>query len=152
MIQPSKAVAWDHSQIARVRGMAHQGMKSGEIAAALQVSRGSIAGLCYRNKIKLAGTSPRFRAAATTSEPAPFRPSPRRMLRCAETTLPRDRDVKPGTWDVLSGQPVHFLDLEARQCRWPVGSEAERMFCGCATSRKSSYCTAHARMAVGGGE
>ena len=54
-------------------------------------------------------------------------------------------------WEPIPGVvPVSLLDLEAGQCKWPVGKEAPYLFCGAASS-KGHYCAHHHAWSVGQG-
>jgi GcrA cell cycle regulator len=50
---------------------------------------------------------------------------------------------------VISTQPCSLIDIDAHQCRWPIGDPASTnfLFCGNDAVAGFNYCLGHARMA-----
>jgi len=61
--------------------------------------------------------------------------------------------VKPNgeAWEAAPGvEPVTLLDLEAGQCKWPVGQDSPYLFCGAPASH-NHYCEHHYAWSIGDG-
>jgi GcrA cell cycle regulator len=57
---------------------------------------------------------------------------------------------RAAAFDPIPGiEPIGFMDLNARTCRWPVSGlyGREHIFCGASCGFEVSYCSAHARLA-----
>ena len=50
---------------------------------------------------------------------------------------------------VISTHPCSLIDIDAHQCRWPIGDPASTnfLFCGNDAIAGFTYCVGHARMA-----
>lgn len=87
------------------------------------------------------------RSAATTRPPKVRKPRVPRMPK--EAFVP----VKPKgqAWEPIPDvTPVSLLELEAGQCRWPVGQDSPHMFCG-APADHGPYCQHHHAWSIGEG-
>jgi GcrA cell cycle regulator len=68
-------------------------------------------------------------------------------LRLAYARAPLD-EIMSGIV-VISTHPCSLIDIDAHQCRWPIGDPASTnfLFCGNDAIAGFTYCFGHARMA-----
>ena len=130
-IPPSNAT-WTPERIEQLRSCVGNGMTCSQIAAAIGVSRNAVIG-----KIHRLGLSSRH----------PRGPTQRRLLRLAFARAPLD-EILSGVV-VISTHPCSLIDIDAHQCRWPIGDPASTnfLFCGNDAIAGFTYCLGHARMA-----
>lgn len=77
-----------------------------------------------------------------------------RLYRTTDGNVIADNDVPELADDQIpAGQRRTLMDLEAGQCRWPVGDPSSEsfFFCGGAVVVGKHYCAGHARIAYQGG-
>lgn len=131
---------------------------SGDIAAALRITRNTVLGVvCRAGKQRREGTRPqceggrkgavRARAERVIKirKPVPaavLAPAPVSPVEIAE-------DIPPEFSAPPIGQRRTILTLSAGECRWPIGDpgNAEFFFCGDRIQPGFSYCGRHCRMA-----
>jgi len=69
------------------------------------------------------------------------------LLRLAFARAPLD-EILSGVV-VISTHPCSLIDIDAHQCRWPIGDPGspEFYFCGGDTTNELPYCAYHCRVA-----
>ena len=117
------------ARVAAVRAHIALGHPAAVIASRLSTTRHAITGFCRRNGVTLPAWQ--FRRSRATSLPV-LPPLPAEVWALAPSHV--------------TGPPVAFLDLEDHHCRWPVGADEDRTFCG-SPRKRGSYCAHHAGMA-----
>ena len=148
----SGEVAWTDARVARMKELAEAGLSFREIAADLQMTKGSVCGTAHRIGVKTKNPGP---VKDHRSEPQPkaqrnggaimlsikARAVQAKNLPTAEATrLPPEphRD------------PAPLLSLKANSCRWPICDDADNTIGFCGTDRRDEsvpYCAHHCRMA-----
>lgn len=131
-----------------VAPLAAKNMSASQIASEVGATRNAIVGFCNRNrdKVQLSGATRKQaekarRAISSTTTPRPVK----RALRLAAAH-------RNGVWLPIPGTtPVHILDHVEGQCRWPVGDDDARTYCGCVVAKRSSYCEHHGSLDFRGG-
>lgn len=64
---------------------------------------------------------------------------------------PAPQKPRGEAWDAIPGiQPVSLVDLEAGQCKWPIGQDSPYLFCGAPATHRH-YCEHHHAWSVGNG-
>jgi GcrA cell cycle regulator len=151
-IAPANATAtqtWTPERIEQLKSYVTTGMTCSQIAAAIGVSRNAVIG-----KIHRLGLSSGRPAGASTRANCPPRarhprgPTQRRLLRLAFGRAPLLDEVLSDVV-VISTHPCSLIDIDAHQCRWPIGDPASThfLFCGNDAIAGFTYCVGHARMA-----
>lgn len=140
--------------LARVVKMAADGLTMRQISIEFGVTRNAIAGVMFRNGIKLrrpgspnaAAAPPQRRrrpkppkqALEPTPEPPPPPPPP----------LPL---IGPDVWTPSHSAPppVELVDLESGHCRWPYDADGHVVYCGIERAPgEFSFCAEHLRAAL----
>jgi len=142
------AQTWTPERIEQLRSFVTTGMTCSQIAAAIGVSRNAVIG-----KIHRLGLSSGRPAGASTRANCPPRarhprgPTQRRLLRLAFARAPLEEILSDLV--VISTHPCSLVDIDAHQCRWPIGDPASThfLFCGNDAIAGFTYCVGHARMA-----
>jgi GcrA cell cycle regulator len=142
---------WTPERIERLRGCVAAGMTCSEIGVAIGVSRNAVIGKIHR--LGLSSGRPAGAPRASNCPPRarhPRGPTQRRLLRLAFARAPLD-EIMSGTV-VISTYPRSLIDIDAHQCRWPIGDPAtpQFAFCGNDAIGGFTYCLGHARMAYRG--
>jgi GcrA cell cycle regulator len=151
-IAPANATptqTWTPERIEQLKSYVTTGMTCSQIAAAIGVSRNAVIG-----KIHRLGLSSGRPAGASTRANCPPRarhprgPTQRRLLRLAFGRAPLLDEVLSDVV-VISTHPCSLIDIDAHQCRWPIGDPASThfLFCGNDAIAGFTYCVGHARMA-----
>jgi GcrA cell cycle regulator len=148
---PSTATStatWTPERIEQLRSCVGSGMTCSQIAAAIGVSRNAVIGKIHR--LGLSSGRPAGAGASANCPPRarhPRGPTQRRLLRLAYARAPLD-EIMSGMV-VISTHPCSLIDIDAHQCRWPIGDPASTnfLFCGNDAIAGFAYCVGHARMA-----
>jgi GcrA cell cycle regulator len=146
-IAPSSAT-WTHERIEQLRACVDNGMTCSQIAAAIGVSRNAVIGKIHR--LGLSSGRPAGASARANCPPRARHsrgPTQRRLLRLAYARAPLDEILSAIV--VISTHPCSLIDIDAHQCRWPIGDPASTnfLFCGNDAIAGFTYCVGHARMA-----
>jgi len=146
-IAPSSAT-WTPERIEQLRSCIGSGMTCSQIAAAIGVSRNAVIGKIHR--LGLSSGRPASASARANCPPRARHsrgPTQRRLLRLACAHAPLDEILSSVV--VISTHPCSLIDIDAHQCRWPIGDPASTnfLFCGNDAIAGFTYCLGHARMA-----
>lgn len=133
---------WPAESVAAIRSLANEGLTGREIGARFGVSRNTIIGVCYRNKISLGGAGTLTQKRSTNAS------VPTLALKRKEARQRRSAPVKAITLPVApvfvpehpAGIPIHKLTNST--CHWPVHDTLPGRYCGEHTDA-GSYCTHH---------
>lgn len=162
---------WTEDRIAKLTDLWNAGLSCSEIAAELGegATRNSVIGKVSRLELQ-----PRRNPVDRSKPPmspeeahlrklerqrhyrrtaASSRPPKVRKQRVPRVPKEAFVPVKPKgqAWEPISGlAPVALLDLEAGQCKWPVGQDSPYLFCG-APATHGHYCEHHHAWSVGTG-
>jgi GcrA cell cycle regulator len=145
---PASNATWTPERIDQLRSCVGSGMTCSQIAAAIGVSRNAVIGKIHR--LGLSSGRPAGAGAHANCPPRarhPRGPTQRRLLRLAYARAPLD-EIMSGMV-VISAHPCSLIDIDAHQCRWPIGDPASTnfLFCGNDAIAGFAYCVGHARMA-----
>ena len=138
----SPSSRWPAESVAAIRSLANEGLTGREIGARFGVSRNTIIGVCYRNKITLGGAGTLTQKRSTNAS------VPTLALKRKEARQRRSAPVKAITLPVApvfvpehpAGIPIHKLTNST--CHWPVHDTLPGRYCGEHTDA-GSYCTHH---------
>jgi GcrA cell cycle regulator len=144
----ASTATWTPERIEQLRACVGNGMTCSQIAAAIGVSRNAVIGKIHR--LGLSSGRPAGAGARENCPPRarhPRGPTQRRLLRLAYAHAPLD-EIMSGVV-VISTHPCSLVDIDAHQCRWPIGDPASTnfLFCGNDAIAGLTYCIGHARMA-----
>jgi hypothetical protein len=130
---------WSAESVNHIRTLASEGHTGREIGLRFGVSRNTIIGVCYRNKITLggAGTLPQKRALNSSVPTIALKRKEARQRRAAPLKAPKPAPQLVG---VPGGILVH--ELTTHTCRWPVHDALPGRYCGAHTDA-GSYCEHH---------
>jgi len=150
-IAPSSAASsatWTSERIEQLRSCVESGMTCSQIAAAIGVSRNAVIGKIHR--LGLSSGRPAGAGSRANCPPRvrhPRGPTQRRLLRLAYARAPLDEILS--NMVVISTHPCSLIDIDAHQCRSPIGDPASTnfLFCGNDAIAGFTYCVGHARMA-----
>ena len=152
---------WEEAHSLALRQYLDQGLSFAEIARALNQQFGTA---YTRNaaigRARRLGLSVPFRPQSASVMSAPKKPDPRRIVESRSRRLgsgaAKPATPKPSTLERAAALqlrcvaiiPRHLplIDLEANDCRYPYGGEAEGdpiTFCGHPRREGSSYCVSH---------
>jgi len=139
---------WTPERIEQLRSCIGSGMTCSQIAAAIGVSRNAVIGKIHR--LGLSSGRPAGASARANCPPRARHsrgPTQRRLLRLACAHAPLDEILSSVV--VISTHPCSLIDIDAHQCRWPIGDPASTnfLFCGNDAIAGFTYCLGHARMA-----
>jgi len=151
---------WTDERTAILVDLWKAGLSCGRIAAELGdgATRNSVIGKVHRLKLPRRLTSDRF----PTRKPGERGPDRKlRMTKPRRIALGQPADLPPikisqqkpqgEAWEPITGfEPVSLLDLEAGQCKWPVGKDSPHHFCGAPATHRH-YCEHHHAWSVGVG-
>ena len=145
---PTSTPTWTPERIEQLRSCVGSGMTCSQIAAAIGVSRNAVIGKIHR--LGLSSGRPAGAGSRANCPPRarhPRGPTQRRLLRLAYARAPLD-EIMSGVV-VISTHPCSLIDIDAHQCRWPIGDPASTnfLFCGNDAIAGLTYCVGHARMA-----
>lgn len=158
---------WTEAQEATLRRMYADGALTGEMMAALGMSRGAICGKVHRLKLSrgrivrnITSRSAPKAAARSVSVKNSHATLAQRLARRAERS---ERALQQAAaFEALevvdlapdeSASAVPFIKLSAQTCRWPLGDPrdlAAMRFCGAEPNGQGPYCARHHRMAYAG--
>jgi hypothetical protein len=138
----SPSSRWSAESVAAIRTLANEGRSGREIAAQFGVTRNTVIGVCYRNKITLggAGTLTQKRSINSSVPNVALKRKEARQRRAAPVraiTLPVAPVFVP---EHPTGILVH--QLTNHTCRWPVHDTLPGRYCGQHTE-SGSYCAHH---------
>lgn len=134
---------WTPERVAAVRDLAGAGCSGNEIAACFGVTRNTIIGVCWRNKIPLGGADPDPKRRSACANARARIASKRQEVR-TRTTAPVPQVAK------ASPPPPAGIPLEAltkTTCRWPLLDGVPQLFCGGHTD-DGRYCQHHTARSV----
>jgi GcrA cell cycle regulator len=139
---------WTPERIEQLRACVGNGMTCSQIAAAIGVSRNAVIGKIHR--LGLSSGRPAGASARANCPPRARHsrgPTQRRLLRLAYARTPLDEILSAVV--VISTHPCSLIDIDAHQCRWPIGDPVSTnfLFCGNDAIAGFTYCLGHARMA-----
>lgn len=144
---------WPDEKVAKLRQLVAEGKSGGAIAKILGATRSAV--LAKAMRLKLTVGAGRKGPSMTREE----RRAARRAKRAARKVLSKDRHGQPTTewaalqppaavWEPLPGSsPVKLAELTDTTCRWPLGAEPVKAYCGNAIIEGHAYCPSHCRMA-----
>jgi GcrA cell cycle regulator len=144
----NSTATWTAERIEQLRSCVGDGMTCSQIAAAIGVSRNAVIGKIHR--LGLSSGRPAGAGARANCPPRarhPRGPTQRRLLRLAYARAALD-EIMSGVV-VISTHPCSLIDIDAHQCRWPIGDPASTnfLFCGNDAITGFAYCVGHARLA-----
>jgi GcrA cell cycle regulator len=145
---PASGGTWNPERIEQLKSCVERGMTCSQIAAAIGVSRNAVIGKIHR--LGISSGRPAGAPARANCPPRarhPRGPTQRRLLRLAYAQASLDEIMSDVV--VISLHPCSLIDVEAHQCRWPIGDPATPnfVFCGNDSIAGLTYCVGHARMA-----
>jgi GcrA cell cycle regulator len=151
---------WTDERIEVLVNLWQAGLSCGKIAKELGggATRNSVIGKIHRMGLAARVTLDRFPTRAPGKR-GPDRTV--RMTKARKVALGKPLDLPPikkakqkpqgQAWQPIPGiEPVSLLDLEAGQCKWPVGQDSPFMFCG-APATHNHYCEHHHAWSIGDG-
>ena len=120
---------WDKANIAKLLELAATGASYTAIGKALGISKNAAIGKARRMKIdKSPAVQPRrIPIARAAPKPKPTKPTP-----------------PPPSAPVPDMKLLTMMELHDRDCRYPIGSGDEMLFCGRQRTGEKPYCTEHA--------
>ena len=135
----SPSSRWPAESVAAIRSLAGEGLSGREISDRFGVSRNTIIGVCYRNKISLGGngTLTQKRVLNANVPTLALKRKEARQRRAAPVKAPKPVPQPVG---VPGGIPIH--QLTNATCHWPVHSALPGRYCGEHTE-SGSYCAHH---------
>jgi hypothetical protein len=164
----SKIGDWDElsheSKVAVVRMSRRERISAKQLGDLLNCSRSAICGFAYRNKIKMADSPAAVEVAAATNKAHQVRRKRGRPSRDQEhkmafrfgragrkvTENPAKDAFKPDHFANRHALLLPLVELEARDCRWPIVTGLTTRYCGCRTVRASkAYCAEHQALSKG---
>lgn len=130
---------WSAESVAAIRNYANEGLTGREIGVRFGVSRNTIIGVCYRNKISLggAGTLTQKRVTNSNVPNVALKRKEARQRRAAPVRAP-----KPPEQPVAPPLGILVHELTNHTCRWPVHDTLPGRYCGQDTDA-GSYCAHH---------
>lgn len=161
---------WTDERVDQLKALWSKGATASEIAAELGgVTRNAVCGKIDRLGLSGKSRAEKIRAARNFRAPRPQAPEVKsksllkvgvgaqvqainRIKKAASPELIKE-DFTPRVVDVPSHR-VTILEVRAMECRWPDEDRNEdgvHTFCGNPTEDASSYCPAHAALAIGQG-
>ncbi|MGI9251306.1 MAG: GcrA family cell cycle regulator [Pseudohongiellaceae bacterium] len=152
---------WTTDRVAILMKLHAVGVSFGEIAQRIGdgITRNAVIGksrrlgLPDRDRSKAAKRSHKVRGHKMRSEPKPIQPPPLpKMPRPPKPPPIADDFPSSMNADEILIPPdnrVKFVDLEAHQCRWPIGDpkHPDFGFCGAKVRQGKSYCEGHLKRA-----
>ena len=138
----SPSSRWPAESVAAIRSLAGEGLSGREISDRFGVSRNTIIGVCYRNKISLGGNGTLTQKRVLNSN------VPNVVLKRKEARQRRAAPVRAITLPIaLVFVPEHPAGILVHQltnhtCRWPVHDTLPGRYCGEHTDA-GSYCAHH---------
>ena len=144
----SPQTRWSAESVAAIRTLANEGHTGREISVRFGVSRNTIIGVCYRNKISLggAGTLTQKRVLNANVPTLALKRKEARQRRAAPVRAP-----KPPEQPVAAPLGILVHELTNHTCRWPVHDTLPGRYCGAHTDA-GSYCEHHHARAYRGFE
>jgi Uncharacterized protein conserved in bacteria len=138
----SPSSRWPAESVAAIRSLAGEGLSGREISDRFGVSRNTIIGVCYRNKISLGGNGTLTQKRSVNAS------VPTLALKRKEARQRRSAPVKAITLPIApvfvpehpAGIPIHKLTNST--CHWPVHDTLPGRYCGEHTDA-GSYCAHH---------
>lgn len=123
---------WPPERIELLKQLWAEGLSASQIAAEFGLTRNAIIGKVHRLGLEKRGRGQNMARRPRTVRTTPFKALPAIVK---SVPLPPEPELPP------SCAPVTLMQLEDRQCRWPVGD----LYCGAPADK--SWCTYHARLA-----
>jgi hypothetical protein len=138
----SPSTRWSAESVNHIRTLASEGHTGREIGLRFGVSRNTIIGVCYRNKISLggAGTLTQKRALNSSVPNVALKRKEARQRRAARLKAPEAFALPAAPVASPLGILVH--ELTNHTCRWPVHTALPGRYCGAHTD-VGSYCEHH---------
>lgn len=129
---------WTEDRVSTLRHLWSQGLTARQIADKLSVPRNAVLSKAWRSGLSREAPAARLKIERP--------PEARRRDADAGAELARFLDTMRRPGDVARKA---LFDLEAHECRWPIGERGRPGFGFCACRRRagSSYCEAHAKRA-----
>jgi GcrA cell cycle regulator len=145
---------WSPSLIEQFLALYAEGLHFSIISSTLGISRNAAIGKAHRLGLP-PRPKPKPNSDKRNSDKSRAKPRAAKMARVARMHLARSKKIPPSfpqTAAAYAAQPngtVAFYDLEAHNCRWPLGSgmSGETFFCGLTRAANSPYCPTHAQRA-----
>jgi hypothetical protein len=137
-------------QKAHVVKMWHEGRTSGDIAAAVGVTRNTVAGILGR--MRAAGKIGYRDQKKKKNNPKPVVEV--KLIAIVEVVVPPPPPPPPLPQSLNGGKGINLLQLNYRTCRYIIkgqGSVASTFYCGYEVKR-GAYCEPHAAMCYNGRE
>jgi hypothetical protein len=133
---------WSAESVAYIRTLANEGRSGREIAAQFGVTRNTVIGVCYRNKISLGGTGTLSQKRVLNANVPTLAQKRKeaRQRRAAPLKAPKPVLQPVFTPEHPTGILVH--QLTNHTCRWPVHDTLPGRYCGQHTE-SGSYCAHH---------
>lgn len=129
------AKPWKTKDIEKVRKLYYDGATFSAIAGKVARTRNSIAGLCNRLQFERA--------------PKPVKPVVPKVAKEATQIIAKVKEIM----EIFSpppppekNQPKSLIDLQPRDCRWPIG-DSDFQFCADEVVEGKPYCLKHCKIA-----
>jgi hypothetical protein len=138
----SPSSRWSAESVAYIRALANEGRSGREIAAQFGVTRNTVIGVCYRNKISLGGTGTLSQKRVLNANVPTLAQKRKeaRQRRAAPLKAPKPVLQPVFVPEHPAGILVH--QLTNHTCRWPVHDTLPGRYCGQHTDA-GSYCAHH---------
>ncbi len=128
------ATHWTDEDVERARQLYSNGATFSAIAAELSRTRNAIAGLCHRYKFARAPGPPKVVAPKKT------------VAAVTKKIKEIAKVIAPPTPPTPRNSPKSLIELEPRDCRWPIG-DSDFQFCARETVEGKPYCLKHCKIA-----
>lgn len=136
---------WTDERVDLLRDLLAFGAGTAEIALHMHITRNAVISKATRMGLKLNGTQGR---PQTERKPRTRRkPMLDRVVKLPKKERPKLPPEPPPAPGVRS---ITFMELEPRDCRWPMGGPTDPplLFCGARAEVGSSYCPYHHDLSV----
>lgn len=128
------ATHWTDEDVERARQLYYNGATFSAIAAELSRTRNAIAGLCNRYQFERAPKPPKVVAPKKT------------VAAVTKKIKEIAKVIAPPPPPTPRNSPKSLIELESRDCRWPIG-DSDFQFCAEETVEGKPYCLKHCKLA-----
>ena len=137
---------WTEDDHKKLKSLRDQGLSFSQCAIQLGISKGSVAGACYRMGKMARMTKQKPPVILAPPSPKPSRKPVERKTKPAEKpkTAPLSTKIDDDT-----GLYNPVLALKNKDCRWPIGDPRSAKFRFCCAPREGTgpYCAEHTALA-----
>lgn len=127
------AIQWTDEDIEKARQLYYSGATFSEIAGELSRTRNAIAGLCNRYQFKRAPKPPKVIVK-------------KKILSAIVKKAREIVEVIAPPIPTVRNSPKSLIELEPRDCRWPIG-DSDFQFCAEEIVEGKPYCLKHCKLA-----